>query len=465
MAKTVKKKKVKPSHSAPDKKTKKVRRHRIKEILLGFAILVVLIMITPAVLSLFFKDIPPVSAPDLALSKVTVPVADNAYYDLIKLEQAAVDVPELIGQPGFSNEVLTGVRWEQKAVDDALARNTEALGYFEDAAKKSSYQYPAYADPANLDLMSFESLHGSLVTSRIAALSAMNLQKQGKEKEAFQQAFDIIHVGKSIQQSQSLLVGFLVAGNMKSTGLQAIQQLLANTTLSKVDLSPIIAQVQSIGTDTESLVNAFKMDHAIRMEYFNEDTLLNNPIVRDTYSFMRQGVIWRYWVPRSYYYQPNKIISDWVATDRAVIAANTTPCDQTAQPVIAHSYQSINRFTFWLRLYFFPNAIGKIYNELGFWDSSSIRQYKCNEDALNSATQTLIALKEFSQDNGTLPIALEQLVPTYLSAIPIDPYDGKAIKYSAEKKIIYSVGSDHVDNGGSTGDDWQKMDDPTFMIK
>ena len=36
---------------------------------------------------------------------------------------------------------------------------------------------------------------------------------------------------------------------------------------------------------------------------------------------------------------------------------------------------------------------------------------------------------------------------------------------SKEKKIIYSVGKDLIDSGGSKGDDWKKMEDPTFKIE
>ena len=46
----------------------------------------------------------------------------------------------------------------------------------------------------------------------------------------------------------------------------------------------------------------------------------------------------------------------------------------------------------------------------------------------------------------------------------MDPFDGKPIRYSKDKKIIYSVGEDGVDSGGSAGDDWRKMPDPTFSV-
>ena len=37
-----------------------------------------------------------------------------------------------------------------------------------------------------------------------------------------------------------------------------------------------------------------------------------------------------------------------------------------------------------------------------------------------------------------------------LEAIPADPYDGKPFRYAPAKGIVYSVGKDLVDSGGST---------------
>jgi hypothetical protein len=75
---------------------------------------------------------------------------------------------------------------------------------------------------------------------------------------------------------------------------------------------------------------------------------------------------------------------------------------------------------------------------------------KCNTNVDIAATRTLLAMKAYKLDKGRLPETLEQLVPDYLDAVPIDDFDGKPIRYNAAKKIIYSVGKDLEDNGGTT---------------
>ena len=61
---------------------------------------------------------------------------------------------------------------------------------------------------------------------------------------------------------------------------------------------------------------------------------------------------------------------------------------------------------------------------------------------------------ELAQQNeievwDTLPDSLSALVPKYIEAIPRDPFDGEPMRYSKEHGIVYSVGNDFVDNGGS----------------
>ena len=65
------------------------------------------------------------------------------------------------------------------------------------------------------------------------------------------------------------------------------------------------------------------------------------------------------------------------------------------------------------------------------------------------AMRLLLVLKAFKQDKGKLPDSLAELVPEYIEEIPADPFDGKPIRYSADKKRIYSVGKDLIDSGGS----------------
>jgi hypothetical protein len=60
------------------------------------------------------------------------------------------------------------------------------------------------------------------------------------------------------------------------------------------------------------------------------------------------------------------------------------------------------------------------------------------------------ALERCRLANRRLPETLQELVPTYLSAIPTDPFDGQPMRYKrlAKGYIVYSIGENGTDDGG-----------------
>jgi hypothetical protein len=64
------------------------------------------------------------------------------------------------------------------------------------------------------------------------------------------------------------------------------------------------------------------------------------------------------------------------------------------------------------------------------------------------ATRTILALRAYQLAHGNLPPDLNALVPEFLEAVPVDDFDGQPLRYSAEKKIVYSVGKNLKDDGG-----------------
>ena len=64
-----------------------------------------------------------------------------------------------------------------------------------------------------------------------------------------------------------------------------------------------------------------------------------------------------------------------------------------------------------------------------------------------------IAAACFRTEEGRYPNELAELVPGYISAVPIDPFDGKPLRMLAEGDglVLYSVGLNGVDEGGKDG--------------
>lgn len=82
-------------------------------------------------------------------------------------------------------------------------------------------------------------------------------------------------------------------------------------------------------------------------------------------------------------------------------------------------------------------------------------------------TIAAIAVERFRVAHGQLPENLNELVPQFISAVPLDPFDGQPLRYHRLTKgyVIYSIGSDgHDDGGREKPADWKSSDKTSFDI-
>jgi hypothetical protein len=81
-------------------------------------------------------------------------------------------------------------------------------------------------------------------------------------------------------------------------------------------------------------------------------------------------------------------------------------------------------------------------------DTDFVSSASCTASARLGATRLMIALHLFERKNHTLPATLDFLVESkLLIQIPQDPFDGESFKYSAKRRVIWSVGDEGKNEG------------------
>ncbi len=70
--------------------------------------------------------------------------------------------------------------------------------------------------------------------------------------------------------------------------------------------------------------------------------------------------------------------------------------------------------------------------------------------ARSEAARTALAVERYRLAKGQLPETLTDLVPEYLGSVPLDPFDGAALRYQtlAAGFVVYSIGRNGWDDGG-----------------
>jgi hypothetical protein len=143
-----------------------------------------------------------------------------------------------------------------------------------------------------------------------------------------------------------------------------------------------------------------------------------------------------------------------------ILRASKSPFSEflrNIQPVVLRFHPDERRAVVEHRIY----STGLIYPLCSFQDGTA------ETLARLSTAETAMALERFSFDHGSrLPVALAELVPSYLDSVPLDPFDGQPLRYKTvgDCYVIYSIGFNRVDDGGTEGDPRKPPKDVTFSV-
>lgn len=80
--------------------------------------------------------------------------------------------------------------------------------------------------------------------------------------------------------------------------------------------------------------------------------------------------------------------------------------------------------------------------------------------ALRDGAIVTLAIERYRKRNGEPPMSLNDLAPEYVSTVPLDPFDGRPLRYRVEsdRYFVYSVGENLRDDGGDAGPDGDLLD-------
>ena len=93
---------------------------------------------------------------------------------------------------------------------------------------------------------------------------------------------------------------------------------------------------------------------------------------------------------------------------------------------------------------------GKVLAKVFLFFPSQAMHSAATSHAWQRLGQVAVALRLYRHEHGRYPETLEELVPKYLPSLPVDPFDGKPLRYKRLAKgfKVWSVGWDMKDDGG-----------------
>jgi len=396
---------------------------------------------------------PPVSAEDLRPVRIEVAANENSFPAMTRAGNRLswvdeADAPQLAGMA----ECNVKWKWNQELAEQLLARNQSVLELLDEALPPSKLQVPT---PSSVE-DDYPYLSDWTKIALLTSIRSAVLDREGREREAFDLAFKLVQLGHRIEDSGGEVFHYRRGASIKMMGLSRIQQLAFKTSLPADYLTHLLRELGRYKANESALTNTIKVDYQL-----NAALVRNFSIGKFSGTNPPDPVLRAFGVP----------MLNVEKTERAF----ATPA-RIGLKCIPHSYAK-------MPLGEFPpaatnssvaavigkiargNASGETVFDLMYTSPKGLLAKKCEENVAVSATEGVLALKCHQAQHGALPESLADLVPDYLPAVPLDDFDGKPLRYSREKKLIYSVGWNLTDDGGQERNAQKERLDIVFPLE
>lgn len=417
-------------------------------------------VVTPAVtfLAMYSTDEPPHDDSDLRLTLPDVPDHLNAYPLLVEAGEKAywpqdgtarVSVaPE--GGPDTEpltdseklNRMLEGGPWDAALARQVLDRNREALALFEKAMARPHCRFPK----AGL-MDDMPGLYPCLTLSRVLSVRSGQERADGSLEVALDTAITQVRFADRLQGAKGFPMSYYIGHEVTRVGYEQIRRLAPEATLPPATWRDGADRLAALALAPETLADAFRVEY--RMSANIADGLRSGEYdPKEVYGFVIPFLPYALHVNRT-----KHLMADAART--GIDVAGQPYCEALPEIEAWRKRLGTTRSASWLPGEFRPNALGlALYRSLCA-GLERMTETRCHLAVLGAVTQAMLGLKAYKTRHGRLPQTLDDLVPEYLKAVPVDAFDGKPIRYDPAKRILYSVGKDGADDGGLSKEEQQ----------
>ena len=433
-------------------------RSVFKVLVIGFAITLV------ALLFYLRHDTPARNYADLAVERREVPTDQNAL-TFLKAAKEHLFWPTNsefhLERRAFVDGKSTNTAW----VAETVSNNTETLRLLGQAAA-CPYLEPDFVGPTTPDNMPDQFLSIDLNLMRLLELATRHERLQGNHNAATESCAALIVNGARIHHGALLLVDSLIGLAFLNTGCQQAIDLARDPYTPINGLERLAATIDAIPPLDAGTIRAIKGDFQLAsglISYFatnapsqTESTALHSGNLLKSALWARAQALKKVVrdgakprLPFRVVFHPNRTRESFADLSRLLIA-NASHCwaeiDSRLRDSTWQADWEIATESRWLR---FRNPVGNILLSTMAVSPDFLRM-QAKTACLLAGTRLTLACTVYKKKERNWPETLHVLCPDYLTAVPIDPFDGQPFRYVRKRGIVYSVGEDLQDDGGST---------------
>ncbi len=386
-----------------------------------------------AVFVLYSRDEPRPDVTDLELAPLQLDEDENAYALLVRV---ALKLPG--SDETDAREVIDGLvaggEWDAAAAAEVLPDiDFHVLeAEVEGALAIGSNQATWLSSPMEL----VPCVPRLRYLAGVLQLHALSLLHEGRGADALRVALAAARVGHAVETSRGNLIQYLTGLAIQRRSLDVIERIAATEPIPSDDLARGARTLEQFAADNAAIVLAIKSEHRFfeaALAELSEEGLGNMLGNEEAPWFIRHGHRLPLALKRNRTRRLNaEILRAAIAASEGDAGAARAVSIEIGKRVPSSSRLNPNNF------------IGETVLRIAVPTWEKVLLTRLRHRSRIVATQAALAARAYESDFGELPGTLEALVPDFMSAVPSDPFDGAPIRYSRERRVIWSVGENNV---------------------
>lgn len=397
-------------------------------------------------------DAPPFDDSDMLPRRPDISSDENGFDALMKSAGLGENLPD-----GYYDDLNELKDRDSREVD---RHNLESLKRIYDARyrrMRKALKYPYLVSPPNSylevrDVYSANVINGMRAMTRYALACAWHEARAGNQRQALKHIEFVMRLGYDLQNSHGDLLYLMLGTSAQENALKETNTMLDSGLLSDEAIPELIKMFNDFAPDPKHLEQTIKclyefsksLNHAMQSEQVGFIERIDNRIA------IRQNIMLKI------YYDQHKFMAG-----QARMPLKDVDKNQWRVPHKKSGYFE-EKLSAWTRP---SQGIARIVMSVAMPNYfRSFERYALHRTEWRMI-QTKLAILSYYSEHGKLPESLDAITPLYIKVIPIDPMDGKTLRYDAKKGIIWSVGFNFKNDSGTADHFLFKEDTDMETIK
>jgi hypothetical protein len=401
---------------------------------LGLLLALLLLPLTGWI-ALHHRDAPAPDDSDLALAESTAAAGENGFERFAAAADAA-RLPHDEATWRRFHAFRAGQTWEPDWISALVAENATATALLRAGVASPSFAFPRGDPPRVGDAR----MHTLFLGQQLVALSGAQSRialRDGRDRSALELASLGLSAGRRLSAADNVdLFGINMASAFQTVSLIDLEHAARSSRVAPETARSLAALLESSRWRASDWRRVWALEYArVRAELFALD-----PATAGWPSQL---------LPNAYRWHPNRTAGVLADLYRDQAAKSSQFC---ADANVLREGEPLPQLP--MASAFAPNALGDlVVGQVRARNYDRIQRNRCQLETQVSLVEVMIAAKAYSDSEGALPERLEDLVPRYLDALPLDRYDGAPLRYARAALAIYSVGGDFsaADSGAPRG--------------